>query len=248
MRIKREVADFFEKLCVFWSKQFHKNNPESISENMLENNPENISENVSELNPKRKIPIFVLDGMAEGADQLVAEVVLELRKRPECDFLRLVAVTPMPMRFYREDFEDAETLHNFETAMTWADAVIELPLTEMNQKMYETQARIKRRPQYAQLGAFLAENSRILLALWDGMDLETASAGGTGNVVRLKVEKSACLTESLTESVSESMTESVSGRIAECGIFQVVTPRTQEAQSVFVSEGNAFFQAFWGEV
>jgi hypothetical protein len=46
-------------------------------------------------------PIAVLCGMAEGADQLVAEAVLELKTEMK---INLVAVLPMPQHLFVKDF------------------------------------------------------------------------------------------------------------------------------------------------
>lgn len=124
-------------------------------------------------------PILVLSGMAEGADQLVAAVALQLQ-------LQVVAVLPMPRAIYQERFTSAAALAEFTTLMEQADGCIELPLLADS-----TAARLDADPdagalQYELLGAFLARKSHVLLALWDGGT--DGPVGGTSQVVRFALE------------------------------------------------------------
>ncbi len=195
-QIREKTTLFFRNLCQLWK----------------------------ELHEGKNVPILVFDGMAQGADQLVAEVVGELREKPETDCLKLVAVTPLPMEYYRKDFKTAESLHVFEIAMMKAEARIELPLTEENQKCEKLGQKIHRTEQYASLGKFLAMNSLVLLALWDGKDLETAHPGGTGNVVRLKLDGGGFLQENLLKDLHFHKIAREFGPSLG-GVFQIETPR-----------------------
>lgn len=122
--------------------------------------------------PFRKVR--VLTGLAEGADQLVAEVALAMG-------IELVAVLPMPLQQYKTDFAEAafETLSGL---LAQATDVHELPpVNGAHPEEIGVGGRL-RDTQYAQLGVFLCAHCHILLALWDGKYNDMP--GGTGQVVR----------------------------------------------------------------
>lgn len=124
-------------------------------------------------------PIKILSPLADGADRLVAKVGLQMG-------LSLICPLPMPKAEYMRDFKTDESKKEFGELIGQAETVIELPLVQGN-----TLASIKkydepRNIQYASVGAYVAENSQILLALWNGKD--TGETGGTAEIVRFKLE------------------------------------------------------------
>ena len=119
-----------------------------------------------------KLPIMVMTPLAEGADRLVADVAKELG-------LPIILLLPMERHLYQADFH-GESLVEFHEMMGLGQTV-ELPLVSGNTEE-NIQHGVARDMQYAQLGAYLAAHSHILLALWDGK-LSTAR-GGTGHVVQ----------------------------------------------------------------
>lgn len=158
--------------------------------------------------------ILVLCGMAAGADQLVAEEVLRLKKeKPELSY-KLTAALPMPKKIYEKDFSEGAERLQFLQLLDEADYTIEIPLTNEGQAWLDTHPGESlpskhRMPQYEKLGQYLAANSLYLLALWDGMEIERIkmdstgkktgeiftndpikpdSRGGTADVVRMKME------------------------------------------------------------
>ena len=140
-------------------------------------------------------PVRVLDGLAEGADQLVAQTVLELRanERPN---LRLTAFLPMPIQFYEADFdagsnEKPSPREAFYRILLRADETVELPLLPENRQLALAGGDFNRLLQYDLLGAQLAAHSTHLLALWDGRT-EDLKPGGTGDVVRRVLTTSPC--------------------------------------------------------
>src|SRR5262245_44828459 len=54
-----------------------------------------------------QLPVVVLSSLAEGGDQLVAQVALDLG-------LRVIAPLPMPLALYRDDFDDPDSRATFE--------------------------------------------------------------------------------------------------------------------------------------
>lgn len=113
------------------------------------------------------LQVEVLSGLADGADQLVAQEALELS-------LPLVAVLPLPAEEYRRDFDDPGT---FEALLARSRPVV-LPLLDGPDPAEDEAARARH---YAQLGVFLSNHCQVLLALWDGKP--DGPVGGTASVV-----------------------------------------------------------------
>lgn len=143
-------------------------------------------------------PIYVATGLAIGADQLAAKLVLEARAeaaaRGEASPLRLVALLPMSVAEYRRDFStkpgtgetaSASELDDFNRYLASADLVVEIEPTAANAERAERGEPLDRMAQYAALGDFLVERSRLLWAFWSG-DASNVKPGGTTDVVLRK--------------------------------------------------------------
>jgi hypothetical protein len=128
---------------------------------------------LAERYPDRRLS--VMSSLAEGADQLVAEVALG----------RGIGVTvplPMPKDLYLQDFETPAARARFETLLGRASEVFELPLAKGNTAEQISREGPARNREYAQVGVFLCAHCHILLALWDGKP--GTELGGTGQVVK----------------------------------------------------------------
>ncbi len=123
--------------------------------------------------PSRRLT--VMSALAEGADQLVAEVALELGAD-------LTVTLPMPRALYLQDFETAEARDRFAALCDRARTVFELPLAEGNSVEDVSKPGQARNREYAQVGVFLCAHCHILLAIWDGKT--GTELGGTGQVVK----------------------------------------------------------------
>jgi hypothetical protein len=129
--------------------------------------------NLAKEYPDRRLS--VMSPLAEGADQLVAEVALELG-------IELTVPLPMPKQLYLQDFETPEARARFESLCERATEVFELPLAKGNTvEKISTPGRARNR-EYAQVGVFLCAHCHILLAIWDGK--QNGELGGTGQVVK----------------------------------------------------------------
>lgn len=117
----------------------------------------------------------VLSSLAEGGDQLAARVALQLG-------CALVAVLPMRQPEYESDFGSEASLNEFRRLLAAAERVIELPLHDDPGLVPNGTAAPDRDRQYAQAGVFISNHCQILLALWDGREVD--SVGGTAQVVR----------------------------------------------------------------
>jgi hypothetical protein len=114
-------------------------------------------------------PMILLSALAEGADRLVARVALGLG-------FRLAAPLPMPNEEYAKDFPD--TVAEFNDLLEQAEKAF--PLSDS-----PGQSSSRREHCYALVGAYCARHCQILLALWDGIELN--KVGGTSHVVRFKL-------------------------------------------------------------
>lgn len=114
------------------------------------------------------LQLELLSGLADGADQLVAEVALAAG-------LPVIAVLPLARDVYRTDFADAAA---FDALLARCE-VLTLPrLADQGDPAHDPGARDQH---YAQLGVFLSNHCQVLLALWDGK--QNDKVAGTSSVV-----------------------------------------------------------------
>ncbi len=118
------------------------------------------------------LPLMVMTPLAEGADRIAAEVAEELG-------IPCVILLPMPRQIYQSDFQ-GDSLVEFHKMLEIGE-VVELPLLDGASRDDVATPGHARDMQYAQLGAYLAAHSHILLAVWDGKP--SAAPGGTGHVI-----------------------------------------------------------------
>ena len=106
--------------------------------------------------------IKLLSPLADGADRLVADIYLEVFK----DKAHLVVPMPFDKERYMKDF-DTKSKKEFLEYLKIAKSVIEVENTQGCN--------------YKSVGVYVADESDILLALWDGTF--NAKSGGTGDIV-----------------------------------------------------------------
>ena len=155
-------------------------------------------------------PLILLSPLAEGADRLAARAALDGRVGA-----RLIVPLPMPQAMYEEDFSSPGSLAEFRELLGKAHRSFEIPPASGN-----TEANIRthgahRDRQYEAVGKYIAQQSQILIALWDGAD--RGLVGGTASIVRFK-------TEGMVEPQPQPHRSLLEP--AECGpVYQIVTPR-----------------------
>ena len=106
-----------------------------------------------------------LSGLAEGADRLLAHVLLREKGG------RLLAALPLPRAEYLRDFASAASRRDFAELLAAASHVVELPQQPDRSRAYHA------------VGCYIVEHCDVLLAIWDGQDAQ--GRGGTGEVVAL---------------------------------------------------------------
>lgn len=107
--------------------------------------------------------------LADGADQIGAELALELG-------FELHAVLPFSRERTREDMPDKESRARLDALLAQATCVLELPGDE-NHKLEA----------YVMAGRATVAHCDVLIAVWDG--LPPRGRGGTGEVVRFAFER-----------------------------------------------------------
>ncbi len=107
--------------------------------------------------------LLVVSPLAEGADCLAAERVLA---RPGG---RLVVPLPLPRDDYLSDFTSEASRRKFLDLLARADRIVQLPPAATRPAAYEA------------VGQYVLEHCDVLLAVWDGQEVQ--GEGGTGQIV-----------------------------------------------------------------
>lgn len=138
----------------------------------------------------RHTPLLLLSPLAAGADQLVARVAMDHR-------IPVVVPLPLEQAEYERDFSAAER-DEFRAMLARAQAMLPsarcsyfvgyVPATADTTANDSTNVadEARRSRQYTQVGSYVARNSQILIALWNG--LESDAVGGTAMIVGFKRE------------------------------------------------------------
>ncbi|HEV7135757.1 MAG TPA: hypothetical protein VGN43_03930 [Steroidobacteraceae bacterium] len=123
-------------------------------------------------------PLRIVSALAEGADRLVAEVALE-------EGHELLVPLPLEPADYACDFP--ESIGEFDSILRRipAEQVFVLP-PDTGAEHEQRTADERREKRYRAAGMFLAQQSHLLLALWDGHS--NTSSAGTAAVVRMKLD------------------------------------------------------------
>ena len=140
-------------------------------------------------------PVWVVSGMAGGADQFATELALQWRDSGSHGDVKVFAALPLEEHEYKKDFSEEEVAQ-FDVVSARVDAQFSLqsyswPGAQMESITLADDPKVRasqlyskeRNAQYANLGAYLVRHANILVALWDGRYLDN-SPGGTGDVLR----------------------------------------------------------------
>jgi hypothetical protein len=120
--------------------------------------------------------ISVISGLAEGADRIFAEAALALNMPVE-------AVLPMPLKYYKDDFDEASTRELNRILDKETVECIELPLSPGLGADDSSWPQGARNSLYANLSDDLRRRSNLLVAFWDG-DYKNLTGGTDDTVVK----------------------------------------------------------------
>ena len=138
-------------------------------------------------------PILLLTAMAEGADQIAAEVGLGI------EGVLVVAVLPMLSSEYEKDFNGEEKIATYRHLLDRSFAVIQAcdfygqiggAESRKNSRHDTDESRTARDEAYRDCGRFISQQSHLLIAVWDG-ELSSLDVGTSDTVShRLNASKS----------------------------------------------------------
>jgi len=117
------------------------------------------------------LDLQLINPLAQGSDQLVADIALELG-------VELIAPLPMTQAEYEKDFSSPDVVEIFRATLKKAKIIC---LSEGSESIGDPPSSPERERLYARLGIFISDHSQILLALWDGKT--QGAIGGTSGVV-----------------------------------------------------------------
>ena len=119
------------------------------------------------------LDLQLISPLAEGSDQLVAEIARE-------QGIPLIVPLAMQQDEYEKDFGSDSALQRFRSLLADAE-IIPLPMAPGSSPEAILVPGTARDRQYAQQGVFISNHCQILLALWDGKPSERT--GGTAGIV-----------------------------------------------------------------
>lgn len=114
----------------------------------------------------------LINSLAEGSDQLVAEVAMDLG-------IELIVPLPMPQPDYEQDFSSPAAVEKFRDTVRKSRVI---PCYVETEAAAGSLTPRDRERQYARVGVFISNHSQVLLALWDGKP--ATATGGTAGVVQ----------------------------------------------------------------
>ena len=127
-------------------------------------------------------PLRIVSALAAGADRLVAQIALDRGYE---------LIVPLPLRpdDYERDFPDSVQEFRSMLQRVPPEQIFVWPRSDAGNPQEWCEPQSARDQQYREVGAFVVQQSHILLAIWDGV-LDDSSAGTSG-MVGLKLGRSA---------------------------------------------------------
>jgi hypothetical protein len=174
--------------------------------------------------------LYVMTGLADGADQLV-------HREAKLLGIHRIATLPMPYDRYVEYIKDRA---GFESCWQDEDVMrLELPSPESagqdDTEHYPTR-------HYEQLGAFLISRSHLLLVLWEGPERQTAAEhgqpkGGTADVLNMRFDVHRAI-EAYGDSHLFAGCDSRLDVAHADPVLQIVTPREDSNEGAFLTHAG----------
>jgi len=139
-------------------------------------------------------PIWIMAGLAKGADLLSIEVALEIQTELGSEAIKIIGCLPMPLINFEQDFQLNSDVYQqlqktvsalqhhgnelFEVKHSLTDSDYQIAISD-------NEFGVLRNSLYLNQGVFIAKYANVLVALWDGCDAK--GCGGTADVVKYKL-------------------------------------------------------------
>jgi protein-S-isoprenylcysteine O-methyltransferase Ste14 len=129
-------------------------------------------------------PIVLLSPLAAGADRIATRVALRFRRRRPDAGIEVLCPFPLELEDYRRDFvTDADDAAQFESLLSRVDGWYSLPAPDGFER--DGSGYVAAGPArdlcYRRLGLYIALQSHVMIAMWDGQ--RTDRVGGTSEIV-----------------------------------------------------------------
>ena len=165
-------------------------------------------------------PLLLLSGLAEGADQLAAEVALE-------QGVLLAAALPMPLDIYKVQMPQ-EAQEKLAKLLALSKVTIELPLDGRTPEQIRTDKDVQAAC-YEALAHYLVRHCRALIALWDGRHSD--KVGGTCRVVQYACFGALTASAEKVESHCEVLYHVITPRMSDDGAPEEIRTMTVDCRA-----------------
>ena len=125
---------------------------------------------------KTKLAFSVMTALAEGADRIVADTILEMEDA------KMEVVLPLTKEDYLTDFKTDESKNDFERLLKKDLFAITLRSKNIDEEYEESKREVARKRAYFNAGKYIADNCDVLIAIWNGA--EAPGKGGTFEVIQ----------------------------------------------------------------
>lgn len=181
---------------------------------------------------KKKLPqteIRLISLVADGADRLAASVALD-------NDISVEAIFPMPKNIYFTDFSNESRKELVSILDNPLVTIKELPLPN-NISPKDTSLTEIRGDLYLRAGKFMVSNSDLVIALWDGKQIE--KIGGTYHIIKTTIQNITIVGE-MGESITGPTSYKFSLRdFATTSVYHIPTTRSSST-SALLSKSPAF--------
>ena len=153
-------------------------------------------------------PMVLLSPLAVGCDRLAARIALNF---PRIQGIPIELVVPMPLALddYRKDFEKLPDLEEFEHWRARAAYEFVLPPFPGATDEHGCIAGEMRDAHYRRMGLYVALQSQVMVAMWDGVRIN--KVGGTGDIVDFCNRKTRRPSSRLTENATPEQRAAFAG-------------------------------------
>ena len=121
------------------------------------------------------VTFSITTALAEGADRIVADTVLDTTDA------KIEVVLPLTKEDYLKDFKTEESKNEFEQLLRKDLFAITLRSKNIDDEFEESKRDTARKRAYFNAGKYIVDNCDVLLAIWDGV--ESPNKGGTYQVI-----------------------------------------------------------------